>query len=250
LENNLTWRVIRRLVKRHLYNGTTPFHILSEEDHITAYFDICRQIQLLLCRYLDDIMEYRHALRKNNGDVLCSCSDIFVEDPLILHLHLSTDGGHIYTYRKHSIWPVHCTVLDLPLCLRSKRDNLIMISLWEGRRKPDWITHLSQHLSDSMIGKTTEMVINGKSIKILIRFHTAVFDLPAAARVLNHIQFNGKFGCLYCCAPGSMIKSGRGHSRKYGPVVDQFSDGQFEEYSDLAENLQESFFGIKGKSSK
>ena len=206
----LTWLILCRLVKRHLYydNGTTPFHLISEEKHNISYFDISRQMQLILYRYYDAITEYRDELRKNNGDVLCSCSDIFIDDPLIVYLHLPTDGSQLSTYRRHSIWPVHCTVLDLPLRLRSKRDNLIIISLWESRHKPEWVTLLRQHLSDSIIGKTTEMLIQGKMVKIHLRLHTAVFDLPATASVLNHVQFNGKFGCLYCSAPGSVIKSG------------------------------------------
>lgn len=250
MERTLTWRVLVKLVKKHLYfnRQSPPFELRIDEDANVAYFDIELQVQLLLSRYMEEIHDYRRELRLGNGDVLCGCDSIELNETLNLHLHLSTDGGQLHTYRKQTIWPVHCTLLDLPLKLRCKRENMIIFALWESRRKPDWSTFLSHYLSDTIIGKTKGFYVNGEFMKVHLRLHSAVFDLPAMASILNHIQFNGKFGCLYCCAPGSMVKSGRGHSRKYGGIVDQISDADFSEYSDLAASHNETIFGIKGKS--
>ena len=158
VNEKLNWGIICRLVKRHLYFGNhfDPFQIESHEDHNIAYFDLSRQIQLILCRHMEDIRRYRNELSGNNGDVLCNFDDKD-DDNLNLHLHFSVDGGQMHSYSKLSMWPVHCTLLDLPLRLRSKRENMIILAIWEGRRKPEWKAFLGQYLSDSIIGKSVNI---------------------------------------------------------------------------------------------
>ncbi len=40
-------------------------------------------------------------------------------------------------------------------------------------------------------------------------------DLPAKAKVLTFMQFNGEYGCCICKHPGQVVASGRGHTRAY-----------------------------------
>lgn len=237
------------MVKRYLYLDTAPTYYRIPTDESIRYvtFDIEWQLQLLLCRYIKEIRQYRDLLRSDNGDILGGYTDVN-QDVLVLHLHLSTDGGQLYRFKKSTIWPVHCTVLDLPLNLRTKRENIIVLGLWEGRQKPQWSQYLSIYLKNSCLGKPIELHLGNMSVKILPKVHSAVFDLPAAATVLNHHQFNGKFGCIYCCAAGVVVKTGKGHSRKYGEIYEALSDDQYKEFSELASLNKETIFGIKGKS--
>lgn len=59
------------------------------------------------------------------------------------------------------------------------------------------------------------------------------------ASVLNHMQYNGKFGCLYCCAPGFTMKVGKGHRGKFGFICNPLSDERYEEYASMAESSKE-----------
>ena len=139
-------------------------------------------------------------------------------------------------------------LLDLPLNIRSKPENILLIALWDGSSKPDWSSFLDRHFQESCLNKEIPICVGGTQINIVLKLNTAVFDLPAMASILNHIQFNGKFGCVYCCSPGTSVRIGKGYSRKYGPVEGKLSDEQYEDYTNIAVATNQTIFGIKGKS--
>jgi len=194
IKKKLSWRVVKKHIRKHLCLDQTPsYNFTFDEKCVT--FDITWQLELLLCRYLDTIRNYRRDLEHDNSDILGGCG-IGDTDIIVLHLHLSTDGGQLYRYKKSTVWPVHCMLLDLPLHLRTKRENVIILGLWESRVKPDWCHFLTDYLKTSGIGSPMDLNLGCSYIRVLPKLHTAVFDLPAAASILNHQQFNGKFGCL------------------------------------------------------
>lgn len=211
-------------------------------------FDLKTQINLLLIQYYDLILSYHDSLETDNGDILYLHDSLRSRDPLILNLHLSTDGGQLFRYKKQTVWPVHATLLDLPLDVRCKKENILLLCLWLGKRKPHWSILLKDYLSNSVIGKTFSFAVKGSVINVKVNILTSVFDLPAVADTMNHIQYNGKFGCLYCRASGTVVRVGRGHSRKYGGVVEPYSDESYKELSELANETGEIVFGVKGKS--
>lgn len=195
------------------------------------------------------ILSYRDELKKtDNGDVLCPDDDIDSKDPLILHLHVSTDGGQLLRFKKQSLWPVHAVLLDLPYHIRSRKENVIMFCLWLSSSKPDWNSFLKEYLDNSILGKNIRVSIGLMDIYIKVVIHTAVFDLPALASIMNHTQYNGKFGCFYCCSPGVSQRVGRGYSRKYGAVYEELPDSSYKEMASLADLNNQSLFGIKGRS--
>ena len=191
-----------------------------------ATFDLLHQLRLVLVEHYDTIISYRSKLSTGNGDILSLSDDLDCRDPLILHLHLSADGGQLYRYKKQSFWAVHATVLDLPLDLRSKKENMILLYLCASKQKPEWSVFMKDCLKDSVIDKTSMIYLGLHSVPINVKvvLYSAVFDLPAMASILNHVQFNGKFGCLYCLAPGFVKRVGKGHSRKYRGICELISD--------------------------
>ena len=44
---------------------------------------------------------------------------------------------------------------------------------------------------------------------------SAIADLPAKAKLLNFMQFNGKYGCSVCEQEGKVVPVGRGQTRVY-----------------------------------
>ena len=195
------------------------------------------------------ILSYRNELKKfDNGDVLCSDDDIYSTEPLILHLHVSTDGGQLFRFKKQSLWPFHAVLLDLPYHIRSRKEKVITFCLWLSCSKPDWNSFLKEYLDNSIIGKNIRVSIGSENISIKVVMHTAVFDLPALASVMNHTQYNGKFGCFYCRSPGVSQRVGKGYSRKYGAVCKELTDSSYQEMALLADIYNQSIFGIKGRS--
>ena len=230
------------MVQRALYAAISPFELRTFGSNESVIFDLKFQVQLLLTRYFDVIKRYRDCIEQY-GDILCGNLDE-PKDQLFINLHLSTDGGQLYRYKKNHLCPLHATVLDLPFSIRCRPENIMILGLGSGRDKPDWSELLpSYYLHQSLINKKITVTVNDLTIDVTLKIHIMVFDLPAMASVLNHVQYNGKFGCLYCCAPGHTMTVGRGHSRKYGPVCDILSDETYNEYACLSESSNEPIQG-------
>ena len=167
-----------KLVKRYLYFGESePYDLKISPESSWASFDILYQLKVLIHRYFVTMCNYRRTLMEENGDILCSCDDLNSTNPFVLHLHLSTDGGQMYRYRKQTLWPVHAVVLDLPNYVRWRPENIITFGLWLSAEKPKWSTFLSHFLQDSIIDKVFSLVINDSTVNVLVKIHTAVFDL-------------------------------------------------------------------------
>lgn len=235
-------------IKRKLFNDSSrDFEIRNGDNCITATLNLKSQLEILLEQHYQDLLSYRQELRSGNGDVLSSADDLD-DDPIVLHLHFSTEGSQPFRFAKKNLWPLQAILLDLPYHIRSKKDNLLLLALWLGTSKPNWSHFLNDYLRVSILNNVTSLTIRNSSILFKVRISTAVFDLPALASVLNHNQYNGSFGCIYCCAPGSVVPVGRGHSRKYGGICDLRSDESYFQASDLADQTGESVFGSKGHS--
>jgi hypothetical protein len=44
--------------------------------------------------------------------------------------------------------------------------------------------------------------------KCIVQVHQVIADLPAKALLLNHLQYNERFGCSKCLHPGTRLESG------------------------------------------
>ena len=248
VHERLTWRSMKRVVQRALHEDGPGFELLVEPDWEMAVFDLHSQLKCVLDVHFDSLLTYREILKLENGDVLCSSDDLDLRDPIVLHLHLSTDGGQPFRFKKMSLWPLHATILDLPLYIRSKKENILLFGLWLSSTKPDWNRFVTENLKHSLLSQVTTFNVQNSMVDFKVIIHTAVFDLPALASVLSHHQYNGRFGCIFCCAPGTVTKIGRGYSRKYGGVIDLRSDSSYSECSQIAQLTGEPVFGVKGLS--
>ncbi len=75
-------------------------------------------------------------------------------------------------------------------------------------------------------------------------FFICTFDLPALAKVACITQFNGKFSCPKCYAPGQHLKN-----CWIFPVNDEYdkrTDEDWLKHSRLAAETKSRMFGIKG----
>lgn len=72
----------------------------------------------------------------------------------------------------------------------------------------------------------------------------AVFDLPARCKATNMKQFNGEYGCLYCCDPGK-----RHNGARIYPAEDTHklrTTKEMKDWAALAERTGKDHYGIKG----
>ena len=77
--------------------------------------------------------------------------------------------------------------------------------LWLGSVKPDMNTILKPILSKIKILAECGKIIRTKQGRKMLRAKLilATFDLIAKAMVMNFTQFNGYYGCPYCCDQGT-----------------------------------------------
>ena len=131
-------------------------------------------------------------------------------------LSLNTDGVAIFKSSSWSLWPVFLSILNLPIELRMKAENILLVGLWYGPTKKNMklflesiMTSLHPLLGDSVSIRTPE---GDRPMRVKVVM--GVLDLPAKAAVLCMKQFNGEHGCAVCLHPGTRLDNG---ARIYKP---------------------------------
>ncbi|KAI2645225.1 50S ribosomal protein L28 [Labeo rohita] len=131
--------------------------------------------------------------------------------PRTLTLTFSCDGVPVFKKSPCSIWPLLCTINELPLKMR--QDNVLLCGLWFGDEKPHMRTFLKPFVDECVeledSGFTWE---NDKGVSINTKVIPLVLMSDSVARPLiqNFKQFNGKYGCSYCLHKGKLVEKGRG----------------------------------------
>ena len=121
---------------------------------------------------------------------------------------LHTDGAPVTKVGGKSLWPIQCTLVEIPPPIRDSANATMILGAWLGGTHPnrndlwqnvvDQITDLLKH----GISVATEQ---GKTISFSIRVQLVNFDLPALAHHCNIIQFNGYYACPDCTIRGVAI---------------------------------------------
>jgi hypothetical protein len=161
--------------------------------------DIETQIRLVLHNHYSSIVKYKCELQKETMITdLCNGSNYDFEDDKI-SLILFTDA---VTYTKSvsnkSMWACFSCIAELPPALRFSAENILFHSLWSSSFV-DFQLYLKKYNNaiDNII--KTGVMWNGKKIKVEVLGFIA--DSPARSKAINSLQFNGKFGCIFCLHP-------------------------------------------------
>ncbi|CAF1483624.1 unnamed protein product [Adineta ricciae] len=171
---------------------------------------------------------------------------------LIVH----TDGAPVVKSSKQSLWPCFASLVELPPPVRDYQKNIILMSLWTSKKKPDANVFLEETIEElkHLINRGTSIFINGYEYQITLQTQYFVSDLPAKALFCRTINFNGYSACTECCSKGEW-------SGLYKVVVYPFTRNNLTprthaEYLDAAKEAQKksahgkavSIRGIKGLS--
>lgn len=127
-------------------------------------------------------------------------------DDFVYSLCLNTDGAKIYNSGNESLWPVMLCCNFLPVDIRFKKENLLLVALYFGSTKPDFVQYFNL-VADEMHRLTKHgMTVNSRNYKFSITHGS--MDLPARASVQQIKQFNGYFSCIYCEKKGEKTSKG------------------------------------------
>ncbi len=166
-------------------------------------------------------------------------------------LTFSTDGVPVFSSSKGAVWPLICTINELPLAERSW--NIVLHTLWFGATKPKMDTFLKpfvEELSSLYIQGFKWTDCNGVLQTMRCAAICCICDSVAQPLLHNTKQFNGEFGCSFCTHPGSSVSVRRGHARVYtlevGSLPDLRTNDECLQLASLATDTGQVQNGIKG----
>lgn len=94
--------------------------------------------------YLGDIINYASKEQTENvlqdlqdSSFFKKVADKYDEDQIILPITFNTDGAKIFAPSKTSLWPIQVTLGFLPPKIRFLNENISIVGLYCGERKPD-----------------------------------------------------------------------------------------------------------------
>lgn len=121
----------------------------------------------------------------------------------------NTDGVPLFKSSKFSIWPLYLVINELPYEERIKKENIIIVGIWFGTKKPNANLFLSvfrnplKKLYKGVFFKTS----SDKRVKCRAKIICGTCDLPAKSLFLNMKQYNGYYGCQKCYIRGLRIQN-------------------------------------------
>lgn len=121
-------------------------------------------------------------------------------NPYDLVLLWNTDGVALSSSSKVKLWPVLCTIAEVPPRLRSS--FIVVAGVWVSNEDPDMNVYLKPFVNSlENLWETGFSWIHPVSKEAVIsKIVAPVFcaDAPAKAQVLNHKNHNSRYGCLAC----------------------------------------------------
>lgn len=130
-------------------------------------------------------------------------------------LTLNCDGVPVFKSSLFGIWPLYGIVNELPYLVR--KDNVLLLGLWFGAKKPNVNTFLKPFTSECQRLSTEgfKVTSNGTLEKCRVVGALMMCDSVARPILQNMTQFNGQYGCSLCLHPGEQVEKGNGTVRVY-----------------------------------
>lgn len=117
-----------------------------------------------------------------------------------LNLIVYTDGVQLTNSSKIEVWPIACSIIELPPIIRNSVANKLIFGLWCGKQKPD-----SDILFEKFIDYIQNLNLNGLEISVdnkVIKFYFNLYgflsDSPARSLSIKINQHNGYNSCPFC----------------------------------------------------
>lgn len=136
--------------------------------------------------------------------------------PENISLTFNCDGVPVHKSNTKSLWPILCTVNELPIQLRAK--HVMLCGLWFGQNKPNMNTYMKPFVDECIELYSNGLIWQSESGEVVtskVLLTTMVADSVARPLIQNFKQFNGEFGCSFCMQKGTTVLKRRGRVRAY-----------------------------------
>ncbi|CAF4124476.1 unnamed protein product [Rotaria sp. Silwood2] len=175
-------------------------------------YDVKKEISSTARRYINLIQEYQNERRPMlpsdvlNGQIYRTLPSNKSSN---LTLMLHADGAPVTKVGRKSLWPIQCTLVEIPPPIRDRADATMIFGAWLGGTHPNrnllWCCIVEQ-IQDLFQNGITINNSAGQKFKFIVRAQYATFDLPALAQNCNTMQFNGYDACPDCDIHGVVIE--------------------------------------------
>ncbi|XP_061570030.1 uncharacterized protein LOC133423733 [Cololabis saira] len=192
----------------------------AQKDQCFLYLPLKAQIQKLL----EDHQLGKHLKHRFEriGDSIKDIYDgnLYKKLPLLasqdnISLAFNVDGVPVHKSNPTSLWPILCTINELPIELRGK--HLMLSGLWFGPNKPNMNTYLKPFVDECKDLYSNGLTWQSDSGEVTSKVVVTIMVADSVARPMlqNFKQFNGEFGCSFCTQKGTSVLKRRGHVRAY-----------------------------------
>ena len=214
--------------------------LAAKETVDVVTFDVSRELGLICSHSMALMQNYqeqaRHGTVTDRVDIVCG--DVYQHllrenSSFFLSIMLHSDGIPIYRSRTCSVWPILGVVIELPPMARTRTQNVLLISLWIGRSKPNFkliLEKLSRQLGH--LKNVGLKIYRQRPVPIL--FPILLGDMPALADMVNFVQHTAYHACMFCTNKGQYCH--RGHCVIY-PNEENYSlrtPEDFNRYAQMA----------------
>ncbi|CAF4277865.1 unnamed protein product [Rotaria sp. Silwood2] len=188
--------------------------IPSDDMVEIVLFDLNEQMKLLINKNLTLLQQYQSEARTKTtldaNDIVCG--DIYqsilnINTDFFVSVMIHSDGMPLYKSKNRNAWPILGAVLELPPYARNRADNTPLLSLWIGKKKPDFsiiFKKLSEQLS--CLKKTGVETINNQNVTII--FPMLMGDMPALSSMVQFVEHNAFYACMFCNTKGTYNNDG------------------------------------------
>ena len=187
-----------------------------------AYLSVEKQLKDLLENHcIEDILlnfggNSRVKLNDSNCEDISDGNlyNISSEEPN-LSLSFNSDGVPVFKSSSCGIWPILCTVNELPPNLR--KEHVLLAALWFGESKPAMNVFFEPFV-DELIKLNDVGFLwtrSGSPVTTKVKALVGVCDSVARPAIQGFTQFNGQHGCSFCYDAGVYLQQGDGYTRAY-----------------------------------
>ena len=171
-------------------------------------FNLIEQLRLLVNHNLNLLRQYQQQARNrttvDEGDIVRA--DVYQS---LLHAHpeffvsvmIHADGIPLYKSKNCSAWPILGAVLELPPLARARSDNVLLLAIWIGKKKPDFgkiLEKLSDQFSDL---KDIGIELDDQTM-VKILFPMLMGDMPALSAMAQFVEPHAYYACMFCDTRG------------------------------------------------
>lgn len=231
--------------------------VQKTRDNFFAYLPIEPQIMKSLSENLEQICEYLDRPRcgtYSDGD----CAEVWktvakkYSNRKILSYTLNIDGGVIAEKSSRSIWPVQLYQNYLRPAVRFLPENIFVVGLYYGEKKPNVYDLLYPLLRDlhQLYETGIKFAINEIQFDFLPLLLYCSCDLPARAHIQVFKNPTGYYACPVCLHPGLPNKEDiiRVRYIKEREVSQLRSHNESVSNANSAKLNEKEYYGIKGVS--